>query len=133
MFGMSALGERLKRARELAGFAEATAAATAHGWTVPTYLSHENGSRGVPLGKLPAYAAAFRVSLEWLATGQGSPRDGSDGADSFTPPPSNVGAMREAPAVATWPRDLPVYGTALGGSENHGTFQLNVGDTIDHI
>lgn len=38
-----------------------------------------------------------------------------------------------APDITTWPRDLPVYGTAIGGSEEHGAFEFNTGDKIDHI
>ena len=67
----SKISDRLKQARIRAGYDTATEAAQAHGWTVPTYLAHENGSRGVPQGKLETYARAFKVPLLWLLTGQG--------------------------------------------------------------
>jgi hypothetical protein len=41
------LSKRLKQARTRAGFVEATAAARHFEWTIPTYLAHENGSRGL--------------------------------------------------------------------------------------
>jgi phage repressor protein C with HTH and peptisase S24 domain len=133
---MSATSERLKRARELAGFTEATEAAQRHGWTVPTYLSHENGTRGAPVAKLTAYADAFKVSLQWLLTGEDAGRSGPAAglAETYEPAPSsNVRGFAAAPAIGEWPRDLPVYGTAIGGDQNLGAFEFNVGDTIDHI
>ncbi len=127
---MSVIGDRLKRAREQAGFEEATEAARAHGWPVPTYLSHENGTRGVPLKKLTVYAAAFRVNVEWLITGRG---EGPPDEPMAPPPPSNVGRIGDAPAIGEWRRDLPVYGTALGGAEEYGAFEFNTGDIVDYI
>ena len=71
------LSKRLKQARTLAGFVDATAAARHFGWTIPTYLAHENGSRGFGLRLARSYAAAFKVRAAWLLTGQGhsSPSD----------------------------------------------------------
>src|SRR5882672_2367350 len=106
MPSMSATSERLKQARELAGFKEATVAAQRHGWTVPTYLSHENGTRGAPVAKLTAYAAAFKVSLQWLLTGDEATRPASlQGAAETFEPPSNVRGFAAAPAIGEWPRD----------------------------
>lgn len=65
--------ERLQRARELAGYENATDAADAMGVPRPTYLGHENGSRGFK-GTAERYAKFFRVSFEWLMTGAGEPR-----------------------------------------------------------
>jgi len=49
-------------------------------------------------------------------------------------PERRIKAARRAPAaVDAWPRDLPVYGTALGGREKDGDFQFNTGDIIDHV
>jgi phage repressor protein C with HTH and peptisase S24 domain len=67
----SQLRDRLKEARIKAGFETATDAAEAFGWKPPTYMAHENGSRGVPRQKLETYARAFKVPLLWLLTGQG--------------------------------------------------------------
>ncbi|HZB90758.1 MAG TPA: S24 family peptidase [Stellaceae bacterium] len=68
-------GEQAKRLREArigAGFADATTAARRFGWVIPTYLAHENGSRGFGLARAQLYAGAFRVNWQWLLTGEGS-------------------------------------------------------------
>lgn len=67
------LDERLKWAREKAGIASATDAAQAVGEKVPTYICHENGSRGFGRKKAEKYARRFKVSLEWLLTEKGNP------------------------------------------------------------
>ena len=64
------IGERLKAARERAGFPTAAAAAEAFGWPVSTYRSHENGHRGFPAKRAERYASAFRISPEWLLYGR---------------------------------------------------------------
>jgi hypothetical protein len=73
----TSLSTRLKQARSRAGFADATAAARHFGWTIPTYLAHENGSRGFGFQLAQTYAAAFKVDEAWLVTGRGrrSPGD----------------------------------------------------------
>lgn len=76
MWGMSAPNERLKLARETAGYASASAAADRFGWKQQTYLAHENGSRGYPKGKAEVYAKAFKVGLEWLISGKGEMKGG---------------------------------------------------------
>lgn len=73
---MSTAYERLKLARETAGFATATAAAERFGWTLQTYLAHENGSRGYPKAKAESYAKAFKISIAWLISGKGEMKDG---------------------------------------------------------
>src|SRR5262250_2198430 len=65
--------QRLRFAREQAGYASASDAARAMGVEEPTYLGHENGSRG--LSRAGArYARFFRVSLDWLIGGRGDYR-----------------------------------------------------------
>ncbi|RWR31338.1 XRE family transcriptional regulator [Sinirhodobacter populi] len=63
--------ERLKLARERAGFSDATEAARRFGWTVPTYRAHENGNRNFTKDGARKYGRAFRVSPEWLLLGIG--------------------------------------------------------------
>lgn len=65
--------ERLKLARENAGFETAADAVRRFGWTATTYRAHENGQRNIPRSKAPDYARAFRVSPEWLLYGRGDP------------------------------------------------------------
>lgn len=67
---MTEIADRLREAREGAGFASAAEAADRFGWTYSTYVGHENGSRGIKNDMLRRYAAAFRVSVTWLIEGQ---------------------------------------------------------------
>jgi transcriptional regulator with XRE-family HTH domain len=50
-----------------------TDAARAHGWTVSTYLGHENGDRNPSRAMAKKYAKAYRVRWEWLLEGEGNP------------------------------------------------------------
>lgn len=68
---MGASNDRLRKAREKAGFSSARAAALRFGWTPSTYASHENGQTPVPAREAPKYARAFRVSPGWILTGEG--------------------------------------------------------------
>lgn len=62
--------ERLRVARERAGFKSASEAANWLGVEVPTYLAHENGSRGFRATAAEKYAKRFKVDLAWLLTGE---------------------------------------------------------------
>jgi len=70
MHSMSEPYERLQQARKAAGYDDASEAARALGIPEPTYLGHENGSRGFR-ARAPEYAKRFGVALEWLMTGRG--------------------------------------------------------------
>jgi DNA-binding XRE family transcriptional regulator len=85
--------DRLKIAREKAGFELPSDAARHFGWSEHTYKSHENGARGVRLDVAKKYAAAFRVSVSWLTTGDETPLRDSETSVQF----------------------VPVYGQAAGG------------------
>src|SRR5215472_898840 len=67
--------ERLRTARERAGYLTTTAAAKALGVTLSTYTHHENGTRQFRAPEAVRYATFFRVSVSWLLTGKG-PIDG---------------------------------------------------------
>ncbi len=69
---MSDVAQRLRSARQQAGFETAAAAAQRFGWKTPTYTAHENASRGIKPTTLREYAAAFRVDAAWLQFGQRS-------------------------------------------------------------
>jgi SOS-response transcriptional repressor LexA len=71
-----AVAERLREAREGAGYETAKAAADAIGIPVATYTQHENGTRGLPAGKARIYAHAFSVTPEWLLYGRGPVQGG---------------------------------------------------------
>lgn len=66
--------DRLKAARERAGYGTAKDAAEAMGVPVPTYVQHENGVRGFRL-KADRYARFYRVTPEWLLYGRGEVDD----------------------------------------------------------
>jgi hypothetical protein len=63
-------GERLRRAREAAGFPTASQAARAVKAPVVTYIQHENDTRTYSPAKAAAYAEVFRTSPEWLLLGR---------------------------------------------------------------
>lgn len=103
-----AIGARLKLAREAAGYKEATQAAIRHGWKVPTYLGHENGSRGQK-NAIPEYAAAFKVAPGWLAFGEEPwpdhiPRTRAAQAD----PEIEKGIRRVLVKAGQWPTETKV-------------------------
>jgi SOS-response transcriptional repressor LexA len=68
---MESAADRLRFARERAGYETAKAAAEAMGVSVSTYIQHENGSRGFPAGRAERYATFFRTTPEWLLYGRG--------------------------------------------------------------
>lgn len=69
-------GDRLKKARENAGYKSAADAATSLGVSYSTYIGHENNSRGLRRDAAQLYARKYKVSIDWLLTG----RDASAGA-----------------------------------------------------
>lgn len=58
--------ERLKAAREKAGYESAQAAADTFGWNPSAYRHHENGTRGFGADVAKKYARAFKVRPGWL-------------------------------------------------------------------
>jgi phage repressor protein C with HTH and peptisase S24 domain len=75
--GMDTMGERLRYAREKAGFGSAMAAAKRFNWPPSTYGAHENGQNGFPVESAERYGRAFGVSTGWLLTGEGEMRRGN--------------------------------------------------------
>lgn len=65
--------ERLRQARERAGYRSAANAARALGVSYPTYVAHENPNAPTSFRADSAerYARKFKVNLEWLLTGRG--------------------------------------------------------------
>lgn len=148
--------ERLRWARlKLGNYRSASDAARAMGVAPPTYLGHENGSRGLTPEVAERYAKFFRVAPEWLLLNRGSPR-------SSVAPPSREKILADlrgdnpeqsdAPSTAQeepnvrfldpdegppfprlgGPRNVPVLGTAVGGGDDDGDFEFN-GETIDYV
>jgi phage repressor protein C with HTH and peptisase S24 domain len=130
--------QRLRLAREQAGFPRASDAARAMAIEEPTYLGHENGSRG--LSRAAArYARFFHVSLDWLIGGRGEFRlAGGEARLAATPAPAT--GLSEPPLPAP-PRNaelggparfaaaIPAYGQAVGGKD--GEFILNGNRIVD--
>lgn len=76
--------DRLRAAREAAGYDTAKAAADAIGIPAATYTQHENATRGLPAGKARLYAHAFGTTPEWLLYGRGpTTREGPAGPDTL--------------------------------------------------
>lgn len=69
MLLMSTPNQRLKDAREKAGFRNAADAANTKGWTYSTYAGHENGSRQIMPDAAEKYARAFGVSANYILFG----------------------------------------------------------------
>lgn len=98
--------ERLKQAREKAGYDSPTDAARAFGWNEVTYRSHENGTRGIKAPIARQYGSAFRVPAEWLLYGDKSSRNGHDALGELPViripfgGPLEAGAFREAEMYA---------------------------------
>lgn len=60
------MAERLKEAREKAGFDTAAAAAQAFGWGESGYRHHEGGVRSFDIANAIKYAKAFKINPGWL-------------------------------------------------------------------
>jgi len=72
--GLDSPAERLRWARQQHGqYSTPTDAAKAFGWTVSTYLGHENGDRNPSRAAAKRYARAYRVRWEWLLENEGAP------------------------------------------------------------
>jgi phage repressor protein C with HTH and peptisase S24 domain len=63
---MSTKANRLRGAREKAGFASASDAARAFGWTESAYRHHGNGTRNFGPDMAKRYGRAFKVKPGWL-------------------------------------------------------------------
>jgi len=68
---METPAERLKTLREARRYETATDAARAYGWKITTYISHENGARGITRKVAERYARAFHSTPEHILFGSG--------------------------------------------------------------
>jgi len=66
--------DRLRKVRIQKGFSTSSDAARAYGWNQNTYISHENGNRGLSPKSAERYARAYGVGVGWLLTGENPPR-----------------------------------------------------------
>lgn len=63
------MGDRLRHAREAAGYRTATAAVEHFNWPNTTYRAHENGQNHYSPAIAKIYANAYGVSAAWLLLG----------------------------------------------------------------
>lgn len=77
--------ERLRKARERAGFESAAEATRRFGWSEPAYRHHENGTRSYGPDAAKKYGRAFKVKAGWLL--------GIDGIDDS--PVVNAGEVQD--------------------------------------
>ena len=71
---MSEQSDRLREARERAGFKTAAEAARTFGWHPDSYKSNENGIRGLTIANARKYGRGYRVDAEWLLFGKSPPK-----------------------------------------------------------
>lgn len=73
--------ERLRTARERAGYETAADAARAFGWNQNTVTSNENGNASFGRKAAERYATAYKVDLTWLLTGKGDMKPKTSSAE----------------------------------------------------
>jgi transcriptional regulator with XRE-family HTH domain len=93
---MSGVGERLRAAREAAGYATIADAARAFGFHKQNLADHEAERRGVSPEQAERYARAFRVDAGWLLFGGANRRP--KGVD-LVPIIGRVGADNEGQVI----------------------------------
>lgn len=136
---MESPAERLRFARERAGYASAKAAAAAMGVSSATYIQHENATRGLPANRAERYARFFHTTPEWLLYGRGpapenapAPTNGLQRVSRFVPVVGSVqaGAWAEILDDPPDPEDLvPIY---LPGFEGASLYALRIhGPSMD--
>ena len=132
---METPADRLKWARRQAGYASAAAFARAAGIPEVTYRAHEkglqgSGGRGLSERAARDYAGRLGIDWAWLMTGAGEPRGRGETETAPLPPEREVkAAALEVPGPASFPRDVPVRGIAVGGDEGHFAFN---GEVVDY-
>lgn len=131
---MSTFGERVRAAREAMGLSQQQLA-EAVGIRQPSVAAIESG-KAKASKKVFAMARVLKQDPEWLETGVGAMRTGDTASPPPEPNPSQdkqtlVPAPDTIRNAASWPKDVPVMGVALGGSQ--GDFSLNTAEISDYI
>ncbi|WP_243667659.1 LexA family transcriptional regulator [Sinorhizobium medicae] len=118
--------DRLRQARQAAGFATPTEAARAHPReiNVNTLISNENGNRDISRKAAEKYAKLFGAEAGWILYGEG-------GVDAVAPkqPHEPANAIVTGGMIQKGTK-IPLYGAAVGG--DYGEFELN-GNRLDDI
>lgn len=84
--------DRLRKARQDAGYGNAREAADALDVNYTTYGQHENGTRNIPAKAAEKYSRKFKVSLEWLLTGRHS-------QSALTMPANKTAKINQVPVI----------------------------------
>jgi len=139
--------DRLRWARQQAGYASAAAFAREAAVPEVTYRAHEKGARlsggrGLSEAAARAYAKLLGIDWAWLLTGAGEPSDAGQHAPRRSGPEEMPGAPApnvgdetvELPAPAGLPRNVPLRGTAACGDTrgDAGDFEFN-GEIVDYV
>lgn len=128
---MTEMHERLAQARKEAGFSTAAAAAAALGVKEPTYMGHENGSRGFRRDSADLYARKFHVALEWLLTGKGPKhrKSGNLQLEQRTVP--LVGYVGAGATAFFFPQDTPIDEVTAPNGATDATVAVEIrGDSL---
>ena len=127
--------ERLQWARREAGYSTPSEAAEAFGWNKFTYLSHENGNRGITASAALRYAKAFRRSAGWILTGEGGQRPNTVQVQAYIGENSEVQALDaktcETPLIeVSAPPGCPPTAVALIVRNEAGLDRFSSGDVL---
>lgn len=119
---MENMNERLRKAREDAGFKYASDAAKALGVTASTYRAHENGQNYFNFEEAERYGKRFDVSPVWLLTGKNGNHTQTSEIFPITSTPHTPNATIGSKVMGLG-RKIPVFGQAVGGVD--GEFLMN--------
>lgn len=129
---MTEMHERLKKAREDAGFKSAADAANRFGWAYSTYAGHENGSAGMRPATIAKYARAFKTDPSLILWGRKSPLPGYIVQSMFSGPeeegenPEKAAVQGQADQAAPM---IPVYD--VQASAGDGSFPEAHEDVVE--
>jgi len=124
--------ERLRRPRIAKGYASARDAARQHGWNEVTYVTHENGTRGLRLTTARVYAKAFGVPVGELI-GVGTPEPNVVGVGIKVIGEAAIGIWRETNVdnqtqTSTVPDDHPMQRFAVRVADHSVDKIIGAGD-----
>ena len=126
MSDMTDFSDRLRLARERAGYPNAADAIEKLSLSGSTYYGHENGDRRPRPDTIREYARLYNVPFDWLSDGGPAPAQ----SVAITKPAPNASAPSPASTGSRYGQMLPVYGVARGGPD--GRFAFN-GEVLDRV
>ena len=127
---MSMWARRLKEAMDEAGMGKADLARRS-GVPYDSVSKYVDGGVEAPRGdRLKRLAEALEVNRLWLTEGVGPKRNGVNLMTNTNIAEPSQDAHSDT-FQSSWPRDVPVYGTAAGNDA--GAVQLNEGEVVDLV